>query len=117
AKARGSPVWPPAGLAIAAFLLWGHRLWPGIFVGAFLVNLTTQGSVATSLGIAAGNTLEALLAASLVLRFAGGLKVFSRAHTIFIFVLLSAILSTTISATFGDTSLWVGGVEEWQHFF
>src|SRR3989449_11514773 len=61
--ASASAVWPPTGIALAALLLWGYRLWPGIFLGAFLVNITTQGSLATTLGIATGNTLEALLAA------------------------------------------------------
>jgi signal transduction histidine kinase len=125
-NASVSAVWPPTGIALAALLLWGQRLWPGIFLGAFVVNITTQASVATSFGIevvatsfgiAVGNTLEAALAAHLVLRFAGGLKVFERAHTIFIYVLLAAILSTTLSATFGVTSLCLGGFEKWARFF
>src|SRR5882672_9956202 len=47
-----SAVWPPTGLALAALLLYGYRLWPGVFLGAFLVNITTQGSWATTFGIA-----------------------------------------------------------------
>src|SRR5438094_630639 len=58
--ASASPVWPPAGIALAALLVLGYRAWPAIFVGAFLVNVTTAGNVATSLAIASGNTLEAL---------------------------------------------------------
>ena len=54
----GTAVWPPTGLALAAFLILGYRVWPAIFVSAFLVNVTTAGSFATSLGIGAGNTLE-----------------------------------------------------------
>src|SRR5467141_5056359 len=65
-----SPVWPPTGIAIATLLGLGLRFWPAIFAGAFVVNLTTAGSVLTSLGISAGNTLEAVLAAYLILRFA-----------------------------------------------
>src|SRR5436309_2709344 len=57
-NASASAVWPPTGVALAVLLLFGLRLWPGIFIGAFLVNITTQGSVLTTLGIAAGNTLE-----------------------------------------------------------
>src|SRR5437588_4749066 len=70
--ASASPVWPPAGIALAALLLLGYRVWPAIFVGAFSVNATTAGNIATSLGIAAGNTLEAVCGAWLVNRFAGG---------------------------------------------
>jgi integral membrane sensor domain MASE1 len=54
-------IWAPTGIALAACLLCGRWIWPGVFVGAFLVNLTTAGSPTTSLAIAAGNTLEALL--------------------------------------------------------
>jgi len=71
-------VWAPTGLAVAAILMFGQRVWPGIFVGAFLVNITTAGTVVTSLGIATGNTLEAVLCAYLVDRFAGGRQAFTR---------------------------------------
>src|SRR5437016_9731619 len=70
-----SPVWPPAGIALAALLVLGYRTWPAIFLGAFLVNVTTAGNIATSLCIATGNTLEALCGAWLVNRFAGGTRV------------------------------------------
>src|SRR5262249_43831452 len=43
-----SPVWPPSGLALASFLLWGNKLWPAIAAGAFLANVTTAGSLFTS---------------------------------------------------------------------
>src|SRR6185295_14837571 len=68
--ASASPVWPATGIAIAALLVFGYRLWPGIFVGAFLVNLVTKGTVLTSLGIATGNTLEAIAATWLIRRYA-----------------------------------------------
>ena len=111
-----SAVWPPSGIALAALLLWGYRLWPGIFLGAFLVNITTQGSVATTLGIAIGNTLEGLLGAWLVSRFANGAKAFERARNIFKFILLAAVLSTVVSATFGVTSLSLGGFARWENY-
>ncbi|MFZ0980873.1 MAG: MASE1 domain-containing protein, partial [Candidatus Acidiferrales bacterium] len=69
-------VWPATGIALTAFLILGYRVWPGIFIGAFLVNITTAGSVLTSLGVATGNTLEGLLGAYLVLRFANGRRAF-----------------------------------------
>ena len=53
--ASASPVWPPAGIALAILLLLSYRVWPAIFVGAFLVNVTTAGNVATSIAIATGN--------------------------------------------------------------
>lgn len=72
-------VWPSTGTALFAFLIFGYRVWPVIFTGAFLVNLTTAGSVATSITIAAGNTLEGVVGCYLVTRFAGGRRAFDRA--------------------------------------
>src|SRR6059058_4336628 len=83
--ASASAVWPPAGIALAALLLFGYGAWPAIFLGAFLVNMTTFGNVATSLAIGAGNTLEAVCAAWLVNRFANGTRAFDRAQDVFKF--------------------------------
>jgi diguanylate cyclase (GGDEF)-like protein len=102
-------VWPPAGIALAALLIFGYRVWPGMLLGAFLVNLTTAGTVATSIGIATGNTLEGLLGAYLVTRFAGGRKAFESPKGTFKFAVLAGMVSTTVAATFGVTSLLFGG--------
>src|SRR2546429_3243386 len=110
--ASASPVWPPAGIALAALLLLGYRAWPAIFIGAFLVNVTTAGNVATSFAIATGNTLEALVGAWLVNRFAGGTNVFDRLQGVFKFALAAGI-SAIISPAFGVTSLGVAGFADW----
>lgn len=109
-------VWPPTGIALAALLILGYQVWPGIFLGAFLANITTAGSVATSAGIAGGNTLEALAGCYLVNRFAHGYKAFSRAQNIFKFAVLAGLVSTVISATLGVTSLCLGGLARWSEF-
>jgi diguanylate cyclase (GGDEF)-like protein len=109
-------VWPPTGIALAAFLIFGARVWPAIFAGAFVANLTTAGSVATSIGIAGGNTLEGLLGAYLVRRFAAGRQAFGRPRNAFRFALLAAGLSTAVSATCGVTSLALGGFARWADF-
>src|SRR5213596_2217054 len=113
--ASASPVWPPAGIALAVLLLLGYRIWPAIFVGAFLVNATTAGNVATSLAIAAGNTLEAVCGAWLVNRFAGGTSVFDRPQGVFKFA-LAAVVSTIVSPFFGVTSLALGGFADWANY-
>jgi PAS domain S-box-containing protein len=110
-----SAVWPASGIALAVVLLWGYRLWPGVFVGAFLVNIAS-GSLPASIGIAVGNTLEPLVGAWLVNRFANGPRVFERARNILKFVLLAAVLSTAISATFGVTALSLAGLAEWRQY-
>jgi signal transduction histidine kinase len=109
ANPSASPVWPPTGLALAGVTLLGYRVWPGIFAGAFLVNLSTAGTVATSLGIALGNTLEALAGGWLLNRLGGGRHALEGVRSISIFVPLVALGSTTISATLGVTSLKLGG--------
>src|SRR6266581_1269247 len=111
-----TPVWPPTGIAIATLVALGLRFWPSIFIGAFLVNLTTAGSVLTSIGIATGNTLEALLASFLVVRFASGPKVFEKSWDILRFALYAGILSTAVAATLGVTSLALGGFAPWKQY-
>ena len=111
-----SPVWPPAGIALAALLVLGFRVWPALFVGAFLVNLTTLGNIWTSLGIASGNTLEALCGAWLVNRFAGGARVFDRPQDVFKFA-LAALIGTTVSPTFGVSILAAGGFAQWSSYW
>ena len=113
--ASASPVWPPAGIALAALLVLGYRAWPAIFVGAFLVNVTTVGNVATSLAIASGNTLEAICGAWLVNRLAGGTTVFDRPQGVAKFA-LAAVVSTVISPAVGVTSLALGGFADWANF-
>jgi TolB-like protein/integral membrane sensor domain MASE1/class 3 adenylate cyclase/Tfp pilus assembly protein PilF len=113
--ASASPVWPPAGIALAALLLLGYRAWPAIFIGAFLVNVTTAGNAATSFAIATGNTLEAVVGAWLVNRFAGGTYVFDRPQGVFKFALAAGI-STLISPAFGVTSLGVAGFADWANY-
>src|SRR5213596_415361 len=113
--ASASPVWPPAGIALAGLILLGYRAWPAIFVGAFLVNVTTAGNVATSLAMATGNTLEALVGAWLVNRFAGGTNVFDRPQGVFKFALAAGI-STIISPAFGVTCLGVAGFADWANY-
>lgn len=114
--ASATTVWPPTGIALSAFLIFGARVWPAIFAGAFLANLTTAGSIATSFGIAGGNTLEGLLGAYLVQRFAAGRRAFERPRNAFRFAVLAAAISTTVSATCGVTSLSLGGFARWADY-
>ena len=115
-NASATAVWPCTGIAVAALLLYGYRVWPGILVGAFMVNLTTMGTVETSAGIAIGNTLEGLAGCYLVTRFAHGKEAFSRAQDIFKFALLAGMAATTVSATIGVTTLALGGFANWAAF-
>ena len=111
-----SPVWPPAGIALAALLVLGFRVWPAIFVGAFVVNFWTTPNVLVSFGIASGNTLEALFGAWLVNQFAGGMQVFDRPQNVFKFA-LAVVVSTALAPTFGVSSLAIGGFAQWSNYW
>ena len=111
-----TPFWPPTGIAIAVLLTLGSRFWPAIFVGAFLVNVTTAGTALTSLGIASGNTLEALFATYLVNRFANGKHVFESIKDILRFALYAGVVSAGVSATLGVTTLAAGGFAPWNQY-
>ena len=109
-NASASAVWPPSGIAIALLVVIGRDLWPGIFLGAFAVNLLTNGNVAASLGIASGNLLEALTAAWMIERFANGARALERPSTIFRFAALAGLISPAISATIGVATLSIAGL-------
>jgi PAS domain S-box-containing protein len=111
-----SLVWPPSGIALAALLLLGLRYWPAILAGAFLVNVTTSGAIGSSIGIAIGNTLEAVAGAALVQRFAGGTRAFDQARDVFKFAFLAGMVSTTIAATLGVASLVLWHQARWAAF-
>ncbi len=109
-------VWPPAGIALAAVLLAGYQVWPAIMVGAFLVNLSTTGSVPSALAIAAGNTLAALVGVYLVNRFARGRRAMERARDVFMLALLAGMVSTLVSATAGSLVVSLEGLARWRDF-
>lgn len=111
-----SPVWAPTGIAIAAIVLGGARWWPAIFAGAFLYNVTTAGTLATSLGIATGNTLEGLVGGVLVRRWASGAHAFDHGGDVVRFAALAGLVATAISPTIGVTSLALGGYARWSEF-
>jgi diguanylate cyclase (GGDEF)-like protein len=108
-------IWPPSGIALAAFLLLGYRVWPGVLIGAFVVNVTTAGTALTSLGIATGNTLEGLVAAYLVARFANGRNAFNRTPDTFKFA-AACLAAPVAAATIGVSSLSFGGFAPWTEF-
>ena len=104
-----SPIWPPSGLALAAFLLWGNRVWAAVAVGAFLANATTFGSTATSLAIAAGNTTEAFVTAWLLKTWSDGVNTFRTPAGVAKFAGLALAPGTMVSATVGVGSLVLAG--------
>jgi diguanylate cyclase (GGDEF)-like protein len=107
-------VWPPSGIALTALLLFGQRMWPGIWIGATLVNVTVASSLGTALVIGTGNALEALAGAWLLRRLVGIPRRFERGRDVVLFV-ATAAACCTIAATVGATALAVAGAVPLSH--
>ncbi|HEY8119407.1 MAG TPA: EAL domain-containing protein [Methylophilaceae bacterium] len=105
-------IWPPTGLSLAVLLVFGYRLWPGVFIGAFFAELGTGISAAVAGSIALGNTLEALFAYYLLKRFAEFDPALTRVRDLLSLVILAAGISTLISAFGGAGSLYASGLIE-----
>ena len=108
-------VWPPTGIALAALLLRGARLWPAVMLGAVAANLWIGGSFRVSVGIGIGNTLEALLGMALLTRVARIHLTLERLVDVLALVFLAAGLSTTVSATVGVAVLQAAGIVQPGH--
>ncbi len=89
-------LWPPSGIALAALLILGPRLWPGVWIGSVLANLSIDASIAAAMIIATGSTLQALVA--LLRRHVGIPYRFRHVQQVVKFVALSA-LGATIAPT------------------
>ncbi len=109
-------VWAPTGIAQAALLLWGRRLWPAVWLGAFIANAGTTAPLWTAAFIATGNTLEAVLTASLLRKdpaFDPGLR---RLRDTTRLIVVGAMVTTMMSATVGIGTLCLAGVQPWSRF-
>ena len=119
---HATAVWPASGIALAAVLLLGYRVWPGIWLGAFLVNIQdlVDGagapdllkSLAVASSIGAGSTLQALLAALLIARFTDVRSLFDRTQDVFKFTGIAAV-SYPVGAIVGVTSLCLAEFVAW----
>jgi signal transduction histidine kinase len=110
-----SIIWPATGFALALLVLRGRRLWPAILLGAFAANVLNDTSVIASMGIAVGNTLEALAGATLLQRV-GFQPSMRRLHDVASLFLLAACLSTILSATIGVVTVCLTGTTSWHDF-
>ncbi|MFI9012055.1 MASE1 domain-containing protein [Actinosynnema sp. NPDC053489] len=103
-----TPLWPPTGVAVLALLLGGLRMWPGIAVGALVVNSAVSNAGATLL-ITVGNTLAPVVAC-LLLALAGFRREMDRTRDALALVLLAGFAAMAVSATVGSAALLVTGV-------
>ena len=103
-----TPVWAPTGIALAALVLFGLRLWPAVALGAFVANVTSGAAPVDAAFIAVGNTLEAVVGGALLLRV-GFRPAIDRVRDVFSLIVFGALVSTAIAATNGVTTLWISG--------
>ncbi|TCC47448.1 serine/threonine protein phosphatase [Kribbella capetownensis] len=99
-----TPLWPPSGIALAAFLVFGRSMWPGVACAALAVNLPISTGPVPALLTALGNTLAPLVAA-IVLERVGFRRQLDRRRDALAIVFLGALASMTISATIGTITL------------
>ncbi|WP_020574497.1 MASE1 domain-containing protein [Actinopolymorpha alba] len=99
-----APLWPVTGVAMAALLLLGPWVWPGILVGALVSNLLIGSPLPVVLGTTFGNTL-APVCGYLMLRRVGFHNQLDRLRDAFALVFLGAFTSTLISATVGSVAI------------
>jgi diguanylate cyclase (GGDEF)-like protein len=105
-------VWPPSGIALAAALLFGNRVWPGIWIGAALANVMVESSFLAAAIIATGNTLEAIVGAALIARHVGDPGRFERGEDVVKFIVLCAV-SAAVGATIAALTLAIGHSLSW----
>jgi len=109
-------LWPPTGIALAALLLRGMRLWPAIAVAAFLVNASVGDSLLLAAATSVGNTLGPVLAALCLRRLAGFEPTLARVRDVVSLFVIGAALGMTVTATCGTACLAAGGVIPWSNW-
>src|SRR5215207_3536791 len=102
-------VWPPSGVAVAAMLLCGMRVWPGVALGAFLANATTDAPISVALFTAIGNPLEAIVAALLLGRALDFRVSLERARDVLAFTAFGVLVAPIPSASVGVAGLVFAG--------
>ena len=111
-----SAIWPPAGIALAAWLAFGGRIWPGILLGAAIGNLGVIGTpLLVALAIGAGNAAEAAVAGVLIRRFVGLRHRFDAPSTVWKFAAI-AFGAALVAATNGVATLALAGQVPWSEF-
>ena len=102
-------IWPPTGLSIAALILYGWRLWPGVLLGCLTLNTLTEISFPVGLAIAIGNTLEALVGSSVMVHYFFFRPTLARVRDVVVLLVVGGVFATIISAGVGVTAMWLAG--------
>jgi diguanylate cyclase (GGDEF)-like protein len=109
-------VWPPAGIALGAFVILGYRIWPFILCAALAVYASTIGPLPAALMLAGTGTVEAMLAAYLVNRYAGGRHALQNPRNSLRFAGAVLLASAAIGSTLATLSLVLNGLASWMQY-
>jgi PAS domain S-box-containing protein len=109
-------LWPPTGIAVAALLLGGYRVWPAIYLAAFAVNAVVGDSILAAAGIAVGNTLGPVVARFSLGRLGDFDPALTRVRDVLGLIVLGAVLGAAVSATNGVATLALGAVIPWSAY-
>lgn len=109
-------VWPPTGIAFVAYVLLGTRAWPGVYLGALLVNATAGEPLAAAAGIAIGNTLAGIVGLTLARRFRGFRASLARVSDVLGLAIFGAAVGSVVSATGGVACLALAGIVPWSAY-
>lgn len=116
-QTNATPVWPSSGIALAAVLLLGWKVWPGVLLGAWLTNaLVLFGRPDVPVGsallgatlMASGNTLECLAGRAALRRLGSDARPFDRIQDVFKFVFVAAAVAV-VAASVGLVAMIVAG--------
>jgi PAS domain S-box-containing protein len=111
-------VWPPAGIALAAMLLFGYSFWPAVALGAVLfscIDGTPFGFF--TLGTAIGNTIGAIICTFLLRQISGFKNSMERTRDVTSFIALACFLGTTVNALFNVIGVIYSGKAAWENLF
>lgn len=115
---HAAAIWPPAGIGLAAVLLWGNRVLPGIFVADLLIHYEVYG-IPSSLALPEAaifflgpldSALRAWLGSVLVRKLAGFPNDLISVPLIILFFILAGPVATFLPAVISVYSLFLAGV-------
>jgi len=111
-----SPVWPAAGIGLAAVLMWGGQMIPAIALAAFLVNYLNSMPVVVALAIGLGNASSAAFGAYLLSRVTEFEASLPRLRDLLQFTVLAAIVGAVAAPTVGVTAQTVAHIKAWSGY-
>ncbi len=111
-----TPMWPPSGIAIAAAILFGKRIWPGITLGVLILAYSARIPFTSTVTVTLGNTVEPILAVYLLEKTVNLDTLFEQVKNIFTYLGFAVFVAPIISATVGAFGFCAGGAQPWSEF-